>query len=107
MGVVAALGVPAAAQLPGYVAPVGQELAVIGMLLCWLLALVTALWGSIREAHRYDVDRGRARASGADDGPTPGIAGFLDRWAVWSLVLLGLGLVLLAVAANGGGPSVG
>lgn len=78
---------------------VGQALAVGAMLLCWLLAVVIALWGSIREARRHDYAR-RTELTSEDAGPTPGLAGFLDRWALWSLAFLGLGLALLAIGAN-------
>lgn len=79
----------------------GEELAVLAMILSWTLAVVVALWGAMREAKRHDDDRRQELASDPEPGPTPGLSGFLDRWALWALVFLGLGLVLLAVASSG------
>lgn len=77
-----------------------QQVALTAMLVAWALAVVLAVWGAIREARRADVHRRRELATEREPGPTPGLEGFLDRWAVWSLVLLGIGMVLLAYAAN-------
>jgi len=94
--------VPPQSSLPPVIeAPTtGQGIAVIAMLLCWVLAVVVALWGSMREARRHDDDRRRELTADPAPGPTPGLSGFLDRWALWSLVFLGLGLGLLALGAN-------
>lgn len=82
----------------------GQGLAVMAMLIFWLLAVVIALWGSIREARRHDDARRQELAEEPAPGPTPGLSGFLDRWALWSLVFLGLGLGVLALGANASRP---
>lgn len=77
-----------------------QHAALLAMLVAWGLAVVVAVWGALREARRADADRRRELATERTPGPTPGLEGFLDRWALWSLVLLGVGLLLLAYAAN-------
>ena len=71
---------------------------IILMLVCWVVAVIIGLWGSVRQARRAAGARRKARVTGVDAGPTPGLTGFLDRWAVWSLALVGAGLILLAVA---------
>jgi len=70
---------------------------IIVRLVCWALAVIIGLWGSMRQARRAAGARRKARVTGVDAGPTPGLTGFLDRWAVWSLALVGAGLILLLV----------
>lgn len=86
---------------PAVTAPTpAQNVALLAMFLCWALAIVIALWGSIREGRRVDRERRREIATEREPGPTPGIDGLLDRWALWALGFLGLGLALLGFAAN-------
>ncbi len=82
---------------PPTLAPtLGDTLLVNGMLLCWALALVIAIWGSIREARRVDQERRRTDTD-HDGSPTPGLEGVLEHWGLWCIGLLAAGFVLLTV----------
>ncbi len=87
--------VPLPLQQPPLVVDIAMDL----MLLCWLAALVLAIWGSIREAKRVDREQRHAQETDPQPGPTPAIEGILEHWGLWSLGLVGVGLVLLAVAS--------
>ena len=76
-----------------------HHVALILMIICWAAAVLIGLWGSVRQARHAALVRREARTTGRNPGPTPGLEGFLDRWAVWSLVLLGLGLACLGYAS--------
>ncbi len=79
--------------------PVVVEVLTDLMLLCWLAAFVLAIWGSIREGRRVEREQRHVEESDPLAGPTPAIDGILDHWGVWSLTLVGAGLVLLAIGA--------
>jgi hypothetical protein len=85
---------------PGVSSSPAQALAIDAMLLCWALAVGIAVWGSLREARRADIERRRELASERQPGPTPGIEGFLDRWAWWALLLAAAGLAFLGYASQ-------
>lgn len=87
----------AVALVPPTVAPTAAEIILINiMAIFWLLAVVIAIWGSIREGRRAEYER---RRIGNDEmaGPTPGIEGVLDHWGVWSVSLLVAGFIALAL----------
>jgi hypothetical protein len=77
-----------------------QSVLVGAMVLCWALAVAIALWGSVRDAREAEREARHELRENPEPGPTPGIEGFMNHWAVWSLALVGLGLVLLAVASR-------
>jgi hypothetical protein len=91
--VVAEAGIPVAAT------PL-QAVLLDLMALCWLLAVVLAVWGAVREARRADRERRRILATEVEPGPTPGIEGLLDRWGLWALLLGALGVVFLGLAST-------
>ena len=76
-----------------------MDIATDVMLLCWLAAIVLAVWGSMREARRIEREQRHVEESDPLPGPTPAIEGVLDHWGIWSLGLVGAGFVLLAIAS--------
>ena len=83
--------------IPSTVAPTTSEIILINIMgVFWLLAVVIAVWGAMREGRRAEYER---RRIGDDEmaGPTPGIEGVLDHWGVWSLTFLAAGFIALAL----------
>ena len=83
--------------VPTTVAPTTSEIVLINVMgVFWLLAIVIAIWGAMREGKRADFER---RRIGDDEtaGPTPGIEGVLDHWGVWSVSFLVAGFIALAL----------
>jgi hypothetical protein len=87
-------------SVPAVAASPLQAAALDVMVLCWVCALVIAVWGAIREARRVDRARRRELATNPEPGPTPGIDRLLDRWAIWALGFAAAGLALLGWASN-------
>lgn len=83
--------------VPNDLAPTAVQVVLVNLMgLFWLLAIVIAVWGSLREERRADQERRRI----GDDpmgGPTPGIEGVLDHWGLWSVILLVAGFICLAL----------
>ena len=96
-----ALQVP---TVPAAPASALQAVVLDAMALFWLAALVIAVVGAVRENRRADQARRRELATEADPGPTPGLDGFLDRWALWALGSAAAGLLLLGWASTMGRP---
>jgi hypothetical protein len=86
--------------------PVGEEaprtVQVLDLLvvLVWLAAIVIAVWGSIHDARQVEREERADLWENPEPGPTPGVEGFLNRWAIWALGLVLAGLLLLALATQ-------
>lgn len=87
-------------SVPAAPASALQAVLLDAMALFWLAALVIAVVGAVREARRADRARRQELATEADPGPTPGIDGFLDRWALWAIGCAAAGLALLGWASS-------
>lgn len=88
-------------RVPGSVS-LYQGLLVVAMLVCWAAAVVISVWGSVRDAQQAEREARKELEHNPAPGPTPGIEGFMEHWAVWALGLVAAGLVLLALAARRG-----
>lgn len=89
-----------AVTLPvGSAAPTLVAVIALLMILCWAAAVVLAFWGAIRDARQVEREARHEVRENPAPGPTPGIEGFLDHWALWALALTAVGLLLLALAA--------
>lgn len=83
--------------VPTVVAPTTTETILVNLMgLFWLLAIVIAVWGAMREARRADQERRRV-GDEETAGPTPGIEGVLDHWGLWSVSFLVAGFIALAL----------
>ncbi len=81
--------------LPEFPSSPAQTIAIDLMLLCWVIAVVIAIWGAVTESARVERERRREVATQENPGPTPGIDGFLDRWGMWALIFAAAGLAML------------
>lgn len=94
----------AAAHVPiiGYSSRAPTHVAIVLMLICWVAAAIIGMWGAMRQARRVAGARAQENVTGVDAGPAHGVTGYLDRWAILSLSLVGAGLLLLAIATYWG-----
>ena len=88
--------------IPAVVQSTLQGIVLDVMALCWLAAIVVAVWGAITEAGRVERARRRELATESEPGPTPGIDGLLERWGLWAILLSAAGVALLAWASTMG-----
>ena len=90
-----AVAFPVGGAAPGLV-----QLTAAFAVLCWAAAIVLAFWGSIRDAREAEREARQELWQNPEPTPTPGIEGLLNRWALWAFVLLGVGMLLLALAVQ-------
>ncbi len=67
------------------------------MLLCWAAAIVLAIWGTIRDARQAEREKHHVYA---DALPESAWEGVVTHWGLWSIALVVIGLLLLAVASH-------